>query len=82
MHNERLELVDLFADMCTDDMEYIPVKWEYMDSSVHQEHKQSEYMRRLQKSEICIVLFWRSLGKYTENSREKGRKLGNNAIRW
>lgn len=66
MHNERLELVDLFVDMCTDDMEYIPVKWEYMDSSVHQEHKQSEYMRRLQKSEICIVLFWRSLGKYTE----------------
>lgn len=66
MHHERLELVDLFTDMCSDTMEYIPVKWEYMDSSVHKEHKQSEYMRRLQKSEICIVMFWRSLGEYTE----------------
>lgn len=66
MHHERLELVDLFTDMCSDTMEYIPVKWEYMDSSVHKEHKQSEYMRRLQKCEICIVMFWRSLGEYTE----------------
>lgn len=66
MHHERLELVDLFTDMCSGTMEYIPVKWEYMDSSVHKEHKQSEYMRRLQKCEICIVMFWRSLGAYTE----------------
>lgn len=66
MHHERLELVDLFTDMCSDTMEYIPVKWEYMDSSVHKEHKQSEYMRRLQNCEICIVMFWRSLGEYTE----------------
>lgn len=66
MHHERLELVDLFTDMRSDTMDYIPVKWEYMDSSVHKEHKQSEYMRRLQKCEICIVLFWRSLGEYTE----------------
>lgn len=66
MHHERLELVDIFTDMCSETMEYIPVKWEYMDSSVHKEHKQSEYMRRLQKCEICIVMFWRSLGEYTE----------------
>ena len=66
MHHERLELVDLFTDMCSDTMQYIPVKWEYMDSSVHKEHKQSEYMRKLQKCEICIAMFWRSLGKYTE----------------
>lgn len=66
MHHERLELVDLFTDMCSDTMEYIPVKWEYMDSSVHKEHKQSEYMRRLQNCEICIVMFWHSLGEYTE----------------
>lgn len=66
MHYERLELVDLFTDMCSDTMEYIPVKWEYIDSSIHKEHKQSEYMRRLQKCEICIVMFWRSLGEYTE----------------
>lgn len=66
MHHERLELVDLFTDMCSETMEYIPVKWEYMPSDVHKEHKQSEYMRRLQKCEICMVMFWRSLGKYTE----------------
>lgn len=66
MHHERLEIVDLLTDMCSDTMRYVPVKWEYMDSAVHQEHKQTEYIRRLQKCEICIVMFWRSLGEYTE----------------
>ena len=66
MHHERLELVDLFTDMCSGEMEYIPVKWEYMSSDVNKEHKQTEYMRRLQKCEICIVMFWRSFGEYTE----------------
>ena len=86
MHYERLVIVDLLTDMCSDTMRYIPMKWEYMDSAVHQEHKQSEYMRRLQKCEICIVMFWRSLGEYTEKElsmalEEQSKAEGNNLQR-
>lgn len=86
MHYERLEIVDLLTDMCSDTMRYVPVKWEYMDEAVHQEHKQSEYMRRLQKCEICIVMFWHSLGEYTEKElklalEEQSKPDGNNLQR-
>lgn len=66
---ERMELVDLIQDLedeLTDKgIKLKPMKWEYMDSSMRERRKEDEYLDELRKSEICIVLFWRSLGEYT-----------------
>lgn len=70
MRKERLELGDLLADMSEADVDYIPVKWEYMDSSLHEERKEDEYLRQLRKSEVCIVMLWRTLGQYTKEELE------------
>ena len=64
-----MELVDLMQDMNEDikgrDIKFKPVLWEYMDSSMRAARKEDEYLEKLRESEICIVLFWQTLGEYT-----------------
>ena len=66
---ERMELVDLMQDMndnlVEQSIKYKPVPWEYMDSSMRAGRKEDEYLAKLRECDICIVLFWRTLGEYT-----------------
>ena len=43
------------------------IKWEYLDSSMGIDNKQSEYNRVLEACDAVIALFWRKFGEYTEN---------------
>ena len=66
---ERLELVDLLLDL-NEELEeqgirLKPVLWEFMDSSMQERRKEDEYLTRLIECEICLVMFWRTLGEYT-----------------
>lgn len=67
--HERMELVDLLTDIDDElegqDIAFEPVLWEYMDSSMGIDRKEDEYLAELRKCEICIVLFWQTLGDYT-----------------
>lgn len=68
LKRERMELVDLMQDM--NDLEgrnikLKPVLWEYLDSSMRIERKEDEYLEKLRECEICIVMFWNTLGEYT-----------------
>lgn len=42
------------------------IKWEYLDESMGALHKQEEYNQKLKDCEICMVLYWTKLGKYTK----------------
>ena len=69
LKQERMELVDLLQDL-NDEVEdqtirFKPVLWEYMDSSMGKMRKEDEYLEKLRLCEICLVLFWRTLGEYT-----------------
>ena len=69
LKRERMELVDLIQDMNEDlerrDIKFKPVLWEYMDSSMRAARKEDEYLEKLRESEVCIVLFWKTIGEYT-----------------
>lgn len=69
LKRERLELVDLLADLDEEieeqGIKLKPELWEYMDSSMGVKRKEDEYLEKLRDCEICIVLFWRTLGEYT-----------------
>ena len=70
LKQERLELVDLLEDLTQEKYKAQGIKlmselWEYVDSSMREKRKEDEYLERLKESEICIVLFWKTLGKYT-----------------
>lgn len=39
--------------------------WEYLNSSMSLQRKQDEYNAELEQCDICIVIFWNQLGKYT-----------------
>lgn len=74
MKQERMELVDMLHDL-NDEVEnqglrFKPVLWEYMDSSMGEKRKEDEYLERLRQCEICLVLFWRTLGEYTKEELE------------
>ena len=66
---ERMELVDLMQDLNEvyeeKNIKLKPVLWEYMDSSMRAERKEDEYLVELCKCEICIVMFWQTIGEYT-----------------
>ena len=69
LKQERMGLVDLLQDL-NDEVEergtrFKPVLWEYMDSSMGAKRKEEEYLEELRLCEICLVLFWRTLGEYT-----------------
>ena len=81
MHHERLVLVDLLTDMSTEELYYQPVKWEYVDTALHVERKEDQYLRRLRDCDVCVTMFWKTLGKYTfEEFKDaiKEQKAGNN----
>ena len=70
LKQERYELVDLLADLNQDTFEQQGMKckpeiWEFWDSSMREERKEEEYLQRLRICDICLVLFWRTLGEYT-----------------
>ena len=69
MRTERLEIVDLLMDLNDkyEDMgvRFEPVKWEYMDSSMRETRKEDDYLKEMVKCQICIVMFWQTLGEYT-----------------
>lgn len=69
LKRERNELVDLMQDMNEvyeeKSIKLKPILWEYMDSSMRAERKEDEYLEKLLQCEICLVLFWRTLGEYT-----------------
>ena len=69
MRTERLEIIDLLVDL-NDEYEdlgikFEPVVWEFMDSSMRENRKEDDYLREMVKCQICIVMFWRTLGEYT-----------------
>ena len=69
LKGERMELVDLVLDLNhvleKYSVEIEPVLWEYMDSSMREGRKEDEYLAELRMCEICIILFWETLGEYT-----------------
>ena len=69
LKDERMELVDLILDLNhvleASSIELEPVPWEHMDSSMREGRKEDEYLAELRKCEICLVLFWKTLGEYT-----------------
>ena len=71
MKEERLELVYLLVIEMNDELEskgyeLEPEKWEYMDPSMKGCRKEDEYLERLRECEICLSLFWKTLGQYTD----------------
>ena len=66
---ERMEIVDLIQDLNDEfeirDIKLKPVLWEYMDSSMGEKRKEDEYLDKLKECDICLVLFWNTLGEYT-----------------
>lgn len=71
LHVERLEFTDMIQQLNRvlrpRGVEVEPVKWEYLDASMGPEHKQEEYNRELRECEMCLVLYWRRFGEYTES---------------
>ena len=69
LKRERLELVDLLLDLNIElkakDVKWKPELWEFMDSSMQEGRKEDEYLEKLKKCEVCVVIFWKALGQYT-----------------
>ena len=78
MRTERLELIDLLVDLNdiyeNSNIRYEPVIWEYMDSSMRETRKEDDYLKEMVKCQICIVMFWRTLGEYTVEEFEVALK--------
>lgn len=70
MHHERLVLVDLLTDMSTEEVYYQPVKWEYIDPAMSKKRKENIYLDYLCGCDVCITLFWKTLGEYTREELE------------
>ena len=75
LRQERLELAGLIGRMNVilepKDIHIYLVKWEYLDSSMSELHKQEEYNRVLEQCDICLVLFWNRFGKYTKTEFDR-----------
>lgn len=69
MKTERLEIIDLLVDLNDEyedsEIKFEPVVWEFMDSSMRETRKEDDYLIEMVKCQICIVMFWRTLGEYT-----------------
>ena len=69
LRHERMELTDLLLDLNNEQesqgIQFKPVLWEFMNSSMQEGRKEDEYLDRLKECEICLVLFWKTLGEYT-----------------
>lgn len=75
LKQERLELAGLIGYMNlileSKDIHIYLVKWEYLDASMSELHKQEEYNRVLEQCDICLVLFWNRFGKYTKTEFDR-----------
>jgi tetratricopeptide (TPR) repeat protein len=49
--------------------------WEDMDDSVSSSSKQDDYEAYLRESDICVVLFWTKMGKFTLREYTLAKKL-------
>ncbi len=71
LKRERLEIADLIGHMNLsledEDVRIYLVKWEYLDASMSERHKQEEYNKTLEQCNLCFVLFATRFGKYTES---------------
>ncbi len=71
LKRERLEIADLIGHMNLtlehEDVRIYLVKWEYLDASMSELHKQEEYNKTLEQCDLCFVLFATRFGKYTES---------------
>lgn len=71
LKRERLEIADLIGHMNlaleNEDVRIYLVKWEYLDASMSESHKQAEYNKTLERCELCFVLFATRFGKFTES---------------
>ena len=70
LKEERKELADLVSNLnhilSRRDIFVDLVKWEYLDASMGELHKQEEYNAELRDCELCIVLYWTRFGMYTK----------------
>lgn len=75
LKQERLELAGLIGHMNLilepKEIHIYLVKWEYLDASMSELHKQEEYNRVLEECDICLVLFWNRFGKYTKTEFDR-----------
>lgn len=85
LHLERLEFTDMIQQLNKAlkprGIEIEPVKWEYLDSSMNEERKQTEYNNALKECELCLVMYWTRFGEYTEEELTTAwecLKAGNN----
>lgn len=69
LSDERIQLASLIENL---NYRFEPrgfklqlIKWEYLDSSMNASRKQDEYNAELSKCDICMIMFWKSLGRYT-----------------
>ena len=66
-----MEIADLIGHMNlaleNEDIRIYLVKWEYLDSSMSESHKQEEYNKTLEQCNLCFVLFATRFSKYTES---------------
>lgn len=71
LKRERLGIAELIGHMNLaledEDVSIYLVKWEYLDASMSERHKQEEYNKTLEQCNLCFVLFATRFGKYTES---------------
>ena len=71
LKDERLEMTDLVSRLNQTfkgrGIQLELKRWEYLDSSMGDQRKQDEYNNVLRECDICLVLFWRKFGEYTQS---------------
>ena len=85
LKEERKELGD-FVGHLNHALEKVGVsilleKWEYLDSSMGEQHKQEDYNDVLRECEMCLVMYWTKFGLYTKTELDTAYselKAGNN----
>ena len=78
---ERLVIAELITKLnylwAEYDISIRLVKWEYLDSSMGAQHKQEDYNDYLCQCDMCVVLYWKKFGMYTEIELETASDLLN-----
>ena len=68
--DERVQFGDFVSGLnsmfSSVNIQFLLHKWEYFSADIAPRDKQEEYNDKVRESEICIVLFWRRLGWFTQ----------------
>lgn len=76
---ERDKLADVFVGlnniMIKKGILFQLVKWEYLDAGTADTRTQDDYLKSLGMCDICVVLFWRRIGKYTIEEKEEACRI-------